>query len=356
LHGGEWFSCMKHRVVERSGTVTPSEVCVVTVTYGARLQHLSQVVQRLLVTEKVGHVIVVDNAASTDISAVGGAHASRVTILHQRSNLGPAIGFSLGIQHALTLDFGHIWLLDDDNVPEPGCTTTLLDELEHLASQKGASRSAVLALREDHQSDIAAGVPVRLAVPGHSSFIGFNVLQVWYKLWRRTPWGKPRGRPQHRCVDLPYGPYGGLLASREMFAANGLPRTDFVLYADDTEYTLRLVRRGGTLRLVTSALITDVDRSWSHTNRRGSSLTTYLESPSDTRIYYTVRNRVWLESRFLTSSRLLFSLNKAILLSALWLLARGAKRKQRFFLIKEAVLDGTRDHLGVNSKYPLRFQ
>ena len=53
-----------------------------------------------------------------------------------------------------------------------------------------------------------------------------------------------------------------MLAHRSLYQAIGLPLRELVLYADDTEYTRRITAMGGRLRLVTDALIDELELSW----------------------------------------------------------------------------------------------
>jgi GT2 family glycosyltransferase len=171
-----------------------------------------------------------------------------------------------------------------------------------------------------------------------------------YKLWRKLP-GRKKGVP--KTVDLPFSTYGGLLASRELFAKIGLPKADLVLYADDAEYTLRITRSGGVLRMVTDAQLEDLEDSWHLRERKKISFFTYLEKGSDWQVYYAIRNRVWLDRHILRRRALVYSFNKAIFLLLLNFFQLLTPVTNRRNVIREAIKDGEDARLGVNSLYPL---
>jgi hypothetical protein len=78
----------------------------------------------------------------------------------------------------------------------------------------------VLGYRATQQADIAQGVPARYIRQPRSSYFGFHIAQLPYKLWRRLPWGKRPGRSP-TSISLPFAPYGGMLAHRSLYERIG---------------------------------------------------------------------------------------------------------------------------------------
>ncbi|MCU8651322.1 glycosyltransferase family 2 protein, partial [Escherichia coli] len=65
------------------------------------------------------------------------------------------------------------------------------------------------------------------------------------------------------CIQIPCGPYGGMLTKKSI-PSNGIrPFKDMVLYFDDTKYTYDLSLSGVKLFLLTKCFISDIDDSWS---------------------------------------------------------------------------------------------
>ncbi|MFT3660469.1 MAG: glycosyltransferase family 2 protein [Gordonia sp. (in: high G+C Gram-positive bacteria)] len=74
------------------------------------------------------HLIVVDNAAESEVAELVAAQPIPTTYLASQHNLGGAGGFALGMLHALALGADWIWCADDDGRPEgPRVLSTLLD-------------------------------------------------------------------------------------------------------------------------------------------------------------------------------------------------------------------------------------
>ncbi|KEZ67326.1 glycosyl transferase family 2, partial [Pseudomonas syringae pv. syringae FF5] len=110
-----------------------------------------------------------------------------------------------------------IWLMDDDNAPTEHAIEALHRSLRERQLLDGQDNCAVLGFRPTHQADIAAGVPLQYAIQRRSSFFGFHIAQLPYKIWRRLPWGKPDAtRLMPERVQLPFATYGGLLAHRSL--------------------------------------------------------------------------------------------------------------------------------------------
>ncbi len=232
----------------------PDRVTVVTVTYADRWGYLEKVLARLGDldrAESIADVVVVANGAAPGTArhlAAAAAADPRLDVVTLAHNRGSAAGFGTGIARALELGGGWVWLLDDDNLPELGALAALLD------ARPAHPGAALQSLR-----------------PGHPSL-------------RRAEAGSNR---------LRWGLYGGLFAAREAFAAAGLPREDFVLYGDDTEYTHRF----GDLRLVANSVIADLEEPWwAQSQRRADSRSAVpgLRGGAERRrMYYTVRNSLY---------------------------------------------------------------
>ena len=329
-------------------------VTAVTVTYGERRALLRQVLDALP-AQGVGKVVVVDNGARWPVKdELVAAYGDFVDVVEMGRNTGSAGGFAAGMQRALDLGAEHLWLLDDDNRPAPGCLAALVEAYRDLRRHHAAELLAVLAFRPEHQADVAAGVPLGYVNPRRNSFRGFHVLDIPYKLWRRTPWGRPRvtGALPAR-VDLGVAPYSGLLFHRAVVERCGLPRADFVLYADDTEFTHRLTAAGGRIILITAAAIEDLESSWNVRQTQGHSFGVLLHQGSDFRAYYSARNQAYFETHCRTRDGVMFALNRGVYLAVLTLLAFVQGRRQRLALVRQAERDGRAARLGPNPRFPL---
>ena len=337
----------------RTETIMTLKTSVVTVTYGNRLPYLQQLIERALSFDEISEVVVVSNASLAPLDQLAGRLPGRVRLVELAENTGSANGYAVGLEAALAGNADYIWMMDDDNAPTAAAVSILHSELARLAGLLGPDRVAVLGYRATQQADIAKGVPVRYICQPRSSYFGFHIAQLPYKLWRRTPLGKVAGQ-RPRCVSLPFAPYGGMLAHRSLYQQIGLPLRDLVLYVDDTEYTRRITASGGHLYLFTDAVIDELEQSWNTKDRTGSIYETFLLGDSDFRAYYTARNQAWFDKNIWAASPRLHRLNRAIFLTLLRLFARLRHSQARLALIEQAIHDGESGTLGMSKAFPLR--
>ncbi|MFW5453800.1 glycosyltransferase [Thioalkalivibrio sulfidiphilus] len=328
-------------------------VYLVVVTYGDRKSFLEQLVDALP-GQGVSRVVIVDNGAQWDVCA----WAKRITaieidIVSLGANLGSAAGFAAGIEHAIGSGAGLIWLLDDDNRPVKDALQALLRVYHELVQHEEPSRFALLSFRPEHQADIESGVPLERCYPRPGSFLGFHVFDVPYKLWRRTPWGKPK--PAVRLPDrivVPHAPYSGFFFHRSVIASIGVPDVKFVLYGDDTEFTGRVASSGGKIYLVPESRLEDLEMSWNVKTRFGNSFKVWLCGGSELRAFYGARNRAYIDS-LQGGARVVYRINRRIYLTVLLLIALRENRLERFYLLRRAISDGEARRLGLRSEYKL---
>ncbi|MBS69291.1 MAG: glycosyl transferase family 2, partial [Pseudomonas sp.] len=146
----------------------------------------------------------------------------------------------------------------------------------------------------------------------------------------------------------------GMLAHRSLYQAIGVPLRELVLYADDTEYTRRITAKGGRLRLVTDALIDELELSWNIKAHTRNIYEAFLLGDSDFRTYYTARNQAWFDTYVWAASPWLYRLNRSIFLTLLRHVARRQQVPERLQLIERAIRDGENRSLGMHQTFPLR--
>lgn len=327
---------------------------LVTLTYGDRYNYLHTLVSRSLESPLIDRVIVVSNASTAPLENLKQQWPEHVRVIYLHENTGSARGYSVGIQAALEGGAEHIWLMDDDNAPTINAIATLHKNLELRKAIDGNDKAAVLGFRPTHQADIASGVPKRYAIQRRSSFFGFHIAQLPYKVWRRLPWGQPQA-PQSRIpmVQLPFATYGGLLAHRSLYKRIGLPLDALMLYADDSEYTWRITASGGKIFLVPDATLDDLENSWNIKARTNNIYESFLLGGSDLRAYYGARNQAWFDKNVWASSSWLYGLNRWVFFRLLRLVAWRSGATERLGLIEQAIRDGEAGVLGLNRAYPL---
>jgi GT2 family glycosyltransferase len=342
-------------VGDETGSNAPSHsvVSIVTVTYGDRWHLLVRVLEYIEADPKIGRVIVVDNGARPSIAAlVQQAGFRKAIVVGNPRNLGSAAGFKLGLETVLSCDPQWIWLLDDDNLPDP----IALDRIFHSAAALDPAergRTAFVAFRPGYHVAVAAGEDVRRCFPPHSSFCGFHVTDIPHKIWHRILRRRPlASREIPARVALPYAPYGGLFFHRKLLETIGTPNKELVLYADDTEFSSRIVRSGGRLWLLTGAPIVDLEPPW-NTTRAGSSFEIWFTGSADFQVFYRARNRAYFDCRVWSRNTMIYRLNRLTYLLILRVFALRHRRIDRYNLFRRATTLGETGRLGLEDEYPL---
>jgi GT2 family glycosyltransferase len=329
------------------GEISPDRVTAVMVTYGDRRPFVEHSVAAAL-REGVGRLVLVSNAARWDVVAWACETArDKLDVVQLPENRGSAGGYVAGLRRALDLGAELIWMLDDDNMPEQGCLRKLLTAWAELIQHVDKTRFALVAYRPACLADLGSGVPINRISTRTSSFWGFHILDVPYKIWRRTSWGKPKPPCElPPLVELDEGPWGGMLLHRALLEAIGMPREGMVLYADDTEFTRRLRLRKGLLYCVTSATVVDLGPKWADKSTFSTSFEAWLLGGNDARVYYGARNHSYVDAHYVRKSQFVFWLNRIVYLAVLYALAVLHRRLPRFTLLKRAIRHGLCGQMG----------
>jgi GT2 family glycosyltransferase len=325
-----------------------SRTVAVVVTYGDRAE-LAIASTEAALKAGVAEAVLVDNGSRPEsrdmLRAFATARPGAVTLVQRPENTGSAGGFSAGLETAFRCSGDWILLLDDDNVIDP-------DTFRHLAGYAPAATPAtedtgyVLHRAVDlAQARLLNGWAVSAAFQRAGSFISFDIRNKLRRVVQAPP-------PTSSLVPVPSAPYGGLLAPRAALRRVAPPREDLVLYQDDTEFTERLSAAGVALLLCPIPLIADLDdRPEPSVERQQHGIAHLLGTPMQkhSRLYYTVRNSVWLDIRRprRLRDRLFLCVNAAIYLSRLaWHTLRGVGDPRTAALIRRAIVDGLRGRLG----------
>jgi GT2 family glycosyltransferase len=336
-----------------ASTIRPSDVCLVTVTYGDR-GHLCLAAVEEALSQGVGHAIIVSNGATAnsfdELAAFARCRQHSVDLIQLPRNNGSAGGFSTGLRHvAEQTTYPYVWLLDDDNVALEGALTELLNWRTSLANLYASEDVVVFAARPEtaYMPALLRGVSAARAYPSRGGFAGFNVVDIPRKLGRKISTGFTTGPLVTRPVEIPYGPYGGMLLSCSLVSVVGYPDERLVLYEDDADYTWRLHEAGAKLFVVPTAVIKDIDASWYMTSRGRTQFGRVLSAPSDARVYFSHRNRVYFETTCWSGPRPLYLFNKFVYIATLWLLGHATGRQKRARLVIEAARRGEKQDFEV---------
>lgn len=331
-------------------------VVAVTVTYGSRKKLLQKVLDNL-VTLGLNRIIVVDNGANWNVkSELQDKYDNFIETVELKKNSGSAHGFFTGIRQALASNADYIWLLDDDLLPSAGSLEKIINEHKNISATNSPDKFAVLASRPDYVNLIKARGNICKLYPKNNTFLEFSAWDIPNKIYNRTGFFKSKGKAQkiESIFLMRRSPYGGLFFHRSVIDKIGYPNIDFGLYVDDYEYTERLSNCGGGVYLLVDATLNELEKSWNSSINKKSptSFENWLTGP-DFRVYYTIRNMVYLETHRISFAKSIYCINKYIYLTVLIGFAFGMWKLSRLSLIFNAIAKGEKGELGLDPRYPL---
>lgn len=191
------------------------------------------------------YIVVIDNA-SDDGTKEYLSQWQRVStdkyqkiVIRLPENTGGSGGFSRGVEEGLKLDCDFLFLADDDAYAEP-------DVFEQL-------NSAYQRLKDKRISALCTAILNRgKYVTGHRSLIKKGLLRVSLQ-----PSTLEDYQQDYFQVDILT--FVGAAISKDAAKEVGLPRKEYFIYHDDTEYSLRLRKVGMIYCISSSIMHHDVD-------------------------------------------------------------------------------------------------
>ncbi|CBW75867.1 glycosyl transferase [Mycetohabitans rhizoxinica HKI 454] len=224
-----------------------------------RPQLLAQALDALVgQTRPPSGIIVVDNASGMETQQLL-ATRSDVKVCRLEQNLGGAGGFAVGIETALAAGADWIWLMDDDAIARPNALAQLIDVAHDAQPRTGAVCSAVWEfgkLAPQHRRNFD---PATLAEPS----VPFSAYQT-------------------KFTGIDTASFVGFLLNAHAAVEVGLPLHEFFLAYDDTEYSLRLGKRGWKVLLAPGSIV----------DHMRSPLARLRHGPFGIKHYYTLRNQL----------------------------------------------------------------
>lgn len=228
------------------------------VTYN-RLDLLKQVLAAVKKQTRQPDVIYVINNSSTDGTGEWLAEQDGIIAITQ-DNVGSSGGQFTSMRTAFYNYYEWIWVMDDDVVPAP-------DALEKLLETA------------DEQTVVS---PMRFTLenkPYLNDTIEFNLTNPFKSFWKEIVSEKTLQSKIFKATGITFE---GPLFHRKLVEKIGLPKFDFFIYGDDSEYFIRAERNGFKIVINTEARFTRL-----------------IDPPTDFKFdwksYYQVRNQVIID-------------------------------------------------------------
>lgn len=212
-------------------------VAAVIVTFN-RVDKLKNVIASIASqTHPVSTLFVIDNA-STDGTAEYLATVDKtipLEIVRMPENLGGAGGFAEGMKRGYASGADHVWIMDDDCYPKPTALANLIDGFDDAVRELGA--------------DVPFACSVVEFIDGSICEMN-NPVPTW-------DWGRLLVKGQ-RNVMVTACSFVSVLIPRWAIAEYGLPYSEYFIWFDDREYTLRLTNRCPGVQVLDSVVVHDM--------------------------------------------------------------------------------------------------
>lgn len=311
---------------ETGPTSKQPSIAAVVVTFN-RKDLLAECLDALLHQSRaIDRIFIVDQASADGTGEMlrKCAYLGQSRIVYSRSekNTGGAGGFRRGAEMAFAAGFDWIWLMDDDAIAE----------------EKALERM----LRHANDPNICAVANAKLRLNG--------TLDDGHVVFEKN--SSFNSEPAY----LTFSSFVGLMVSRTAIKEIGLPKAEFFLQGDDTEYCIRLCKSGRIAFARDSILVhKEVSRPPELIRRFGRDFTIY---PKDRFCfqYFLWRNRVWIETygRGFRLDRIWWVTNKVVRVLLRTCLIDRSDLPFRLFILLRAVTDGLRQRF--DNEFPFRMR
>lgn len=264
-------------------------VAAVVVTFN-RCELLCECIAALMAQRRALDMLYVIDNASTDrthelLSERGYLANPKITYTRLPTNIGGAGGFNEGMKRAFEDGHEWIWVMDDDAEAPPNLCETLLRK----AASYDAKIICPLIVRKDG-----------------------TVQNYHHKLLRRgfirlqeisaIPETDTVDQLGQSAVTLDANAFVGPLFHRDVIQSIGLPKSEFFIWGDDTEYTYRASTNGFMIILATEATIFHKDKATFISGMLSPGLYWKMHHRVKNKIYF-LRHYVGLHSAFLYAAR-----------------------------------------------------
>ena len=239
---------------------------VVIVTYN-RIEKLKKALKSYQEQSLLPQHIVVVNNNSTDGTTdflktwEAAADGFKKTVITTKQNIGGAGGFKLGMQYALEQGAGWIFVADDDAYPEKDAVSLIDKYCREYLTEASCICGSVIC----------------------NNFIDIDHRRTFSNSLIQIPKRISRESYERETISIKETSFVGSCFKAEAIVKEGLPRDDFFIYFDDTEFSYRMVKRGKILLIPQIRIIHDTNTFSQHSN---NDVATWRD-------YYLTRNHVY---------------------------------------------------------------
>jgi len=199
-----------------------------------------------------------------------------IRIDNSNYNSGTASGFTEGMKQVKD---GFIWLLDEDNIPEPDA----LKKLKEFWKGGDKKNSCLASYRKGYDKLI----DLDSVIGSDNACLGLNLF--FYKETRKNlKYTVDDFYLPSQTRQIPCSMYGGMFFHSDLLKTIGYPNEKLFMYCDDYDWSYRITKAGGKIILVKDSIIN--------------------EPESKGNLYYNTRNHLIFQKQFVTN-RIKFTCN-----------------------------------------------
>ena len=251
--------------MQDKGLIMKAErICAVVVTYNRKTLLEECMTALLSQTKHLDEIIVIDNASSDGTDELMKTKFAGITYVNLSENIGGAGGFHEGMKLAYEKGYDWIWVMDDDAIPMADALQKLLDCPVRLKNQVYALASAVL----NRDGTIYTA---------HRRI--FDAKAMREKIIEA-------GKYEQDYFEMDTASFVGFLISHKAIEQIGLPLKEMFIYFDDTEYSLRIRKKGIMFTVPTSKIVHGEQTKSLKDSPWG-------QPPSGWKKYYAIRNKIY---------------------------------------------------------------
>jgi hypothetical protein len=300
---------------------------VVIVTYN-RLELLKECIDACLAqTTGFARIIIVDNCSTDGTGEYldGYEGDDRFVIVHEDKNLGGSGGFKVGLDIASRLALDWILIIDDDAI----INKDYIERCDRFLTAYPEVVACSGTVKTDGQIQLI-----------HRRRIGLKFCLLETNV--------PKDEYAKKAFRYDLATFCGLMVSGEVLRKVGLPKSEYFIWYDDTEFSMRLAEYGGIVN-VNSAVL-------NHKTKLPSGDCGGFFERMTWRTYYGHRNRLDMVKNHcskLTELCILAEFAVFIICAYLMQLVPSKKKQGRYIarLLKAAMRDGYNGRLGKNEEY-----
>ncbi len=212
-------------------------VAAVVVTFN-RLEKLKTVIASIEAqTHQPEWLVIVDNASTDGTKEYLAGLGSSLELVNIRleTNTGGAGGFSTGMERGYELGADFVWIMDDDCYPTPTSLDKLIDGFDGAVEELG--------------EDVPFSCSIVHFVDGSICEMN-NAVPTW-------DWGRLLVKGQQN-VMVRSASFVSVLIPRLSIERHGLPYSEYFIWFDDQEYTLRLTGVCPGVQVLDSVVVHDM--------------------------------------------------------------------------------------------------